>query len=91
MQDISADASVHPPRPEMTMNLPANLGPTDRALRFAIGYVMLFNFVWFPLTNNPMWLVVAAIGLVPLLTAIKGSCPLYIPIGLNTGAKPAAA
>ncbi len=72
------------------MNLPLNLGGNDRAARFAVGYVLLFNFVWFPLTQDPMWLVAAAIGLLALLTAIKGCCPLYIPMGMSTAPKPAA-
>jgi len=72
------------------MDLPNNLGGNDRALRFATGYVLLFNFVWFPLTNDPMWLVAAAGGVALVLTAIQGCCILYIPLGLSTAPKPAA-
>jgi hypothetical protein len=73
------------------MNLPKNLGPTDRALRIALGYVMLFNFVWFPFTGDFQWLAIAGTGLIPLLTGLFGTCLLYVPVGLSTAPKPSAA
>ena len=74
------------------MEIAQNLGATDRAIRFVLGYLMLMLFVFWPFTGNELFLAVSLFGLVPLLTAIEGVCPLYLPLSLSTvGPKQAAA
>lgn len=54
-----------------------NEGTADRALRVALGLVLLALAV----TGKGVW---GYIGIVPLLTGIMGSCPLYSILGINT-------
>jgi hypothetical protein len=57
-----------------------NVGKTDKIIRYVIGAVIIIaGFV----LNS--WL--GLIGLIPIATAIFGWCPLYIPLGINTGPK----
>jgi fatty acid desaturase len=53
----------------------------DRALRAVLGFALIIaalsGFVW-------GW-----IGLIPLVTAAIGFCPLYAVLGINTGCKTA--
>ena len=73
------------------MEIAQNLGGTDRAIRFVLGFLMLMTFVFWPFTGNELWLAVSLLGIVPLLTAIEGVCPLYLPLSLSTAdPKPAA-
>ena len=56
-----------------------NVGQIDRALRIALGLVLLvlaFRGLYTPWT----WL-----GVVPLLTGLVGWCPPYALLGINTG------
>jgi hypothetical protein len=55
-----------------------NVGGTDRMLRIAAGAVLLALGAFGPLG---WW---GLIGLVPLGTALMGSCPAYSLLGLNT-------
>ncbi len=57
-----------------------NMGSIDRVLRVILGLALLaFAF----LSGSPYaW--VGYIGVVPLLTAALGSCPLYSILGLST-------
>ncbi|MFT0860761.1 DUF2892 domain-containing protein [Ancylobacter sp. G4_0304] len=57
-----------------------NVGNLDRALRVVIGLALLS--LLFLLDGNLRWL--GLIGLVPLLTAFLGTCPLYSLVGLST-------
>lgn len=54
-----------------------NLGSYDVAIRFSTGCVLLFVGVHF----ETWW---GLIGLLPLLTAIVGYCPLYAPFRVDT-------
>lgn len=61
-----------------------NVGSTDRAVRAVIGIVALlgaFVLGWFS-----GWMVWAAaiVGVIMLVTAAVGTCPLYRLIGVNT-------
>jgi hypothetical protein len=61
-----------------------NVGTMDRALRALIGILALlgaFAFGWFP-----GWMVwaAAAVGVIMLVTAAVGFCPLYRLVGINT-------
>lgn len=55
-----------------------NVGGVDRVLRAALGVVLLAMAFVGPQTP---W---GFIGLVPLLTGLFSTCPLYSLIGLNT-------
>lgn len=54
-----------------------NEGTVDRALRVALGLALLFVAV----TGRGVW---GYIGVVPLLTGLMGSCPLYSVLGVST-------
>ncbi|MFI5011137.1 MAG: DUF2892 domain-containing protein [Hyphomicrobiales bacterium] len=60
-----------------------NIGAPDRIARIVIG-ALLIAFaipVGFPSTG---WNWVGWIGVVPLLTAALGNCPLYSVLGIST-------
>ena len=58
--------------------LPANEGSLDRALRIVLGLVLL------ALTLRGSEFFWGFIGVVPVLTGIVGSCPLYTLFGIST-------
>lgn len=58
--------------------LPKNVGSIDRALRVVLGLGLLAIVFVGPKTP---W---GWVGLVPLVTAFVGSCPLYTLLGLRT-------
>ncbi|MGE4063679.1 MAG: DUF2892 domain-containing protein [Rhodospirillaceae bacterium] len=60
-----------------------NVGALDRVLRLVLGVVLIAYAVpiGFPSTG---WNWVGWIGIVPLLTAVAGICPLYSVIGVST-------
>lgn len=77
------------------MNLPKNMGKTDRVLR-GVGGVVLVTLVYLGLITG-VWAVVAGVAAVLLiLTSIIGFCPPYALFGWNTcgcateGAPPSA-
>ena len=54
-----------------------NVGKTDRLLRVLVGLgILVAGFVY-----GTYW---GLIGLIPLLTAALGLCPLYVPLGIST-------
>lgn len=62
--------------------LPKNVGAADRVVRVILGIALLAFF--FVLVPESPWRWVGLIGIVPLLTAAIGSCPLYTILGLST-------
>jgi hypothetical protein len=58
--------------------LSRNEGSVDRALRVVVGLGVLSLTVVGPQT---LW---GLVGLVPLLTGVVGSCPLYTVLGVST-------
>ena len=58
----------------------ANVGGIDRVLRITIGVALL---AWLLLGDSEAhwW---GAIGIVPLVTGLLGTCPLYTLLGLRT-------
>lgn len=54
-----------------------NVGNIDRVIRIVIGLAILLAGFYF----GSWW---GAVGLVPLLTAAIGWCPLYLPLGMST-------
>jgi hypothetical protein len=58
-----------------------NVGTADRAIRIIAGIVLLALFFLYP---DASWRYWTLIGLVPLLTGLFGTCPLYSLLGLST-------
>ena len=58
--------------------LPRNEGTVDRVVRVLLG-ALLLALVWVGPQSPWGW-----IGLVPLITGLVGSCPLYRLLGLST-------
>jgi hypothetical protein len=54
-----------------------NMGQKDRVVRGFIGVLMLMYAVVF---QN----MVGLVGVIPLLTAVTGYCPLYTVLGIRT-------
>ena len=59
-----------------------NIGTLDRLIRYAIAAVLIV--VGLGIVRGPVGIVMAAVGCIPLLTALIGFCPLYVPFGINT-------
>lgn len=60
-----------------------NIGGTDKVVRILAGLVLLS--LLFLLEGNARWF--GLLGLVPLVTAFAGFCPLYTLVGVNTRPK----
>jgi quinol-cytochrome oxidoreductase complex cytochrome b subunit len=58
-----------------------NVGSTDKIIRVLLGLALL-GFAFFGVSYPYHWL--GYIGIVPLLTAAFGTCPLYSALGLST-------
>lgn len=58
--------------------MPRNEGTTDRVLRVILGLALLSLVFVGP---QSMW---GLIGLVPLVTGLVGSCPVYTVLGIRT-------
>jgi hypothetical protein len=54
-----------------------NIGSTDRTVRIIAGLVIIVAGFAF----RSWW---GLVGLLPLLTAVIGWCPLYLPFRINT-------
>ena len=58
-----------------------NVGTIDRALRILLGLALLAGF-FLNAEGSYRWLYL--IGLVPLITGLVSSCPVYSILGLRT-------
>lgn len=58
--------------------LPRNEAMWDRAMRVVLGVVVLSLVFWGP---KSLW---GLVGLVPLVTGLVGSCPVYTLCGMGT-------
>ncbi|KGM88610.1 hypothetical protein rosmuc_01444 [Roseovarius mucosus DSM 17069] len=61
--------------------LKKNVGSIDRALRILLGLALLAGFV---LNREGAYSWLYLIGIVPLVTGLMSSCPLYSILGLST-------
>ncbi|MCF6301958.1 MAG: DUF2892 domain-containing protein [Devosiaceae bacterium] len=59
----------------------SNVGSLDRIARIILGLVLIGAFFMFP--DSP-WRWALLIGIVPLATAMMGSCPIYSVLGIKT-------
>ncbi len=55
-----------------------NVGTVDRVLRVVVGLLLIALVFWGPQTNWG-WL-----GLIPLISGLVGTCPVYRMLGLST-------
>ena len=58
-----------------------NEGSIDRGLRILVGLALLAAFFVY---TDASWRYWTLIGVVPLLTGLVGSCPLYSILGVST-------
>jgi hypothetical protein len=58
-----------------------NVGSIDRILRIIVGLVVLSLFFIYP---DASWRYWTLIGIVPLLTGLLSTCPLYSIFGMST-------
>ena len=58
-----------------------NVGSIDRLLRIVVGLVILSLFFIYP---DASWRYWTLIGIVPLLTGLLSTCPLYSLLGMST-------
>ncbi|MHA7968489.1 YgaP family membrane protein [Rhizobium sp. CAU 1783] len=58
-----------------------NVGSVDRILRIVVGLIVLSLFFIYP---GAPWRYFALIGIVPLLTGLFSTCPLYSILGIST-------
>lgn len=63
---------------ELVMSM--NIGYVDRAVRFVIGLLLLALVVLVP--THARWF--GLVGLIPLITAVMGTCPVYTLLGIST-------
>ncbi len=60
-----------------------NIGLIDRIVRIVVGVVLIAYAI--PVGFAPTgWNWVGWIGIVPIITAVLGNCPLYSLLGLST-------
>ena len=63
----------------MTMNV----GTVDRVARIVVGCALI-AFALGLIAPGPSWAWVGWIGVLPILTALVGTCPAYSAFGLST-------
>lgn len=63
-----------------------NMGRLDRTLRFLVGVALILIglFALRGAQGSLSGIVVAAIAVMPILTAMTGFCPGYVPFGIST-------
>ncbi len=61
--------------------LAKNVGKIDRNMRIIVGIALLVAFFAFP-DSGLRWLML--IGIIPLVTGLMGTCPIYSIFGIST-------
>ncbi|VVB88067.1 Uncharacterised protein [uncultured archaeon] len=64
-----------------------NCGTIDRVVRIVVGIVLLYVAATGMVQGIVMY-IAGLLGLIMLATAILAYCPLYVPLKINTAAKP---
>ena len=75
--------SLDPPGHTVEMNMPQNLGTTDRAVRVVVAVAATLVAGWAGF-GTAVGIVLLAIAAVLLVTGASGFCPLYVPFHLST-------
>ncbi len=58
-----------------------NVGTIDRVIRVVAGALLLIAFFMLP---DAGWRYALLIGIVPLVTGLFGTCPIYSVLGIST-------
>ena len=58
-----------------------NEGTLDRALRIIVGLALIAGFF---LNRDGAWSWLYLIGIIPLVTGLLGTCPIYSVFGMST-------
>ena len=64
--------------------MPRNMGSLDRVIRVVVCLALLAGFF---LNTTADWRWVYLLGIVPLITGLVGTCPMYSILGANTCAR----
>ena len=62
-----------------------NIGATDKLIRIVSGIIGVYSFFYYEMSGTVAYIALAA-GLVLLITAFTGSCPIYSILGISTNA-----
>lgn len=65
-----------------------NQGSIDRVVRLVVAAVLIG--VGLGVVRGPGGIVMAVVGVIPLLTGLSGFCPLYVLLGIDTSGRPSA-
>ena len=60
---------------------PSNESTMDRGVRIIVGVALLAMFFLYP---DASWRYWTLLGIVPLVTGLVGSCPVYTLLGMST-------
>jgi hypothetical protein len=63
-----------------------NMGTTDKAIRILIAVVILALY-FTNVISGTLGIILLILAGVFVLTSLVGTCPLYLPFGLNTNKK----
>jgi len=63
-----------------------NVGTIDKVIRILVALVLAGLYLANVVTGT-LGIILLVVAVVFLLTSFIGFCPLYLPFGLNTGAK----
>lgn len=63
-----------------------NMGGVDKGIRIVIALVIIVLALTKVITGT-LAIALLIVSAVFLLTSLLGNCPLYIPLGINTGKK----
>lgn len=58
-----------------------NVGQLDRIVRIVVGIALLAGFF---LNSDGAYRILYLIGLIPLITGVLGTCPIYSILGITT-------
>src|SRR5690554_4671934 len=83
IRSLPRAASVLPASPsaQESAMFTTNEGTIDRVIRVIVGLALLAAFFMYP---DAGWRWFALLGLVPLLTGLIGTCPIYRLLGIST-------
>jgi hypothetical protein len=63
-----------------------NMGSVDKAIRILVAVVVIALF-FTNVISGTLGIILLILSGVFILTSLIGFCPLYLPLGLNTGKK----
>lgn len=64
--------------------LPRNVGGVDRVVRLVLGAILFSGGLFLLFGKSSLGVIVAAVGLLVLLTGVVRFCALYLPFDIST-------